>query len=603
MYQGIIIKPAPSDQPRDIDATSKYMLDLAHEGAKISHDDEGPMSGALNCAGDTRKDQLHELECQLRLHGDPRSSQAVSHQIMSYPDGCRPTRKQIERDLQVLLKKYGMEKHPLVWDAHGNTNNFHVHFLLSRISQFPDKNGGYPIADNGLIKKTSKESRKRGNAKIRVRTDWAACRQCAVAELNDLYGWGTQRNVRYTSDGTPIPRQAPKDAHSDKTRKGERKSGKKSKERQLSEIGRKVFRTAKSWQECDQVFACLSIEITFKTEATKIVGGYLTAPDGRKCAFSKCGPSCSYLDLAKRFGTPTPNDAANQDRCYLKPFQYKDHITHEEAKKRLLLIFKDAENWPTLFADIQAIGMHLERSGGGLIVKFNDGNDAIKCSEISNKYSLFKLEKTFGPCPLSKSSPSKRMALEQLVKDAEAILSRQIAQRHGLSWIIPALARDGIYIIKKPIPAGTSMNNLDCKSYYVLEREGLSVPITSIVEDKVGRPIYSMRLFEKLDANDERVKLAKMFAEQKRKLEELDRRCKPGGDLYEEYMPGGAASSPSLFIDKYGNLVHGDKQTHKAIDRGVGAALRRLDAMRDTPPLLGPFSGAQSPAPFGALKS
>lgn len=603
-YLGVIIKQAETDQPRDIIATARYMADLNNEGHKIPHDELGPLSGAMNCVSPDRTGQLREIDCMLKLHGNLKSTQAASHQIISYPHGTVPTRQQVERDIQILLKKYGMQDHCLVWDAHSNTDNFHVHILLSRVSLVPNKNGEYPIADNGLVKtKTTKEKTKSGKIRVRgPRTDWAACRQCAVAGLNNLYGWGTQRNVRYTPDGAPIKRQTHKDSQSDKTRVGERKSGKKSKERQLSEIGRKVFRTSKTWQECDQIFACLSIDVTFKTDAQKIVGGYLTAPDGRQCAFSKCGPGCSYPDLEKRFGIPKPNDAANPDGCYSKPFQYQDHITHEEAKKRLLPIFKDVSNWPTLIAEIQDMNMLLEKSGGGLVVKFNDGHDAIKCSDISNKFSLFKLEKTIGPCPLSKPSSSKRIALEQLNKDAEAIISKHIAQGHGLSWIIPALARDGIYIIKKPIPAGTTMNNIDCKSYYVVERDGISVPITSIAKDEYGRPLYSMHLFEKLDANDDTIKRVKVIAEQKRKLEEIDRRCKPGGDLYEEYILGGTSSSKSMFIDIYGNLVYGDKKTHKAVDRGVGAALRRLYAMRGMNQTLTPFSGSQSPSPSGALK-
>lgn len=194
------------------------------------------------------------------------------------------------------------------------------------------------------------------------------------------------------------------------------------------------------------------------------------------------------------------------------------------------------------------------------------------------------------------------MVQEQLIKDAEAILSKHIAQHHGLSWIIPALAREGVYIVKKPIPAGTSMNNVECKSYYVVERNGASVPVTSIAEDESGRPVYSMLLFEKLYMNDETLKRVKMLAEQKRKLEELDRQCKPGGDLYEEHMPGDAASAPSLFIDKYGNIVHGYRRIHRPVDRGAGDALHRLDAMRNMNPLPDPFSNGRGPAPSGVSK-
>lgn len=568
MYQGIIIKSAPSDQPRDIDATSKYMLDLANEGAKVPHDEAGPLSGSLNCVSDTRQSQLHELECQLRLHGNTRSTQAVSHQVMSYPDGCRPTRQQIERDLQVLLKKYGMESHPLIWDAHGNTKNFHVHFLLSRISQTPDKNGGYPIADGGLVKKTSKEVRKGREAIIRVRTDWAACRQCAVAELNETYGWGTQRNVRYTPDGKPIQRQDPKDPHSDKTRRGERKSGRKSRERQISETAQKIFASSKSWHECDQLFGSFALEMTFKTQHGKIVGGYITGPDNRKCSFSKCGPACSYPALEKRFGTPTPNDAACVNEYYLMPFEYQDLLTPQEVKKRLLPVFKDAKDWPTLSTGIQHQGMCLERSGGGLIVRFNDNSNSLKCSEISNKFSLSKLENLLGPCPIPKAAPAPTAptaptARELLIQDAKAILEKHVVQRHGLYWMESDFSRANIRFTQN-----TFQHHDDEHKYWAIERDGVSVPLSAIAKHADGKPVYTMWLLEKLDREDSRVQKSKMFAEQQRRTAIENKRWCMGGDLYEAYQREALQQKQSKIgkitffaaVAKFLSLKHSEKE-------------------------------------------
>lgn len=206
MENTVVIKPFPSEQPRDLSATSRYMSDIAHGGKKIPLDEDGqPMSGAINCVSTDRQDQLHEIETLLRLHGNPRSTQAAKHCMISYPEGIRPTREQIERDLKINLKKQGMDDHLLVWDAHNNTDHFHVHFLLCRVQPTPTPQGKYKLADNGIVKVTRKDKRGR----IRTRTDKAACRQSAIAEINELYGYGAE-GLMHDKDGNPQPRQKKK---------------------------------------------------------------------------------------------------------------------------------------------------------------------------------------------------------------------------------------------------------------------------------------------------------------------------------------------------------------------------------------------------------
>lgn len=557
MEATVVIKPFPSDQPRDLSATSRYMMDRDNDGAKVPLDDNGtPMSGAINCVSDDRSDQINEMETLLKLHGNPRSTQAAQHCVLSYPAGVRPTREQIERDLRINLKKQGMDDHLLIWDAHDNTDHFHVHFLLCRVVPYSEFDK-YPLANNGLVKVTRKD--KRGN--VRTRTDEAACRQSAIAEINELYGYGTD-GLTHDKDGKPQPRQKQKDRHSDRTRAGERKTGKKSKERQISEIAQKIFASSKSWRECDQIFASFAIEMTFKVKAGKIVGGYITGPDNRKCSFSKCGPGCAYPALEARFGIPSANDAACVNEYYLMPFEYKDLLTQEEVKKRLLSVFKDAQSWPHLLSDIQSLGMSLDRSGGGLIVRFNDNSDCIKCSEISNKFSLSKLEKTLGPCPIHKAAPAPT-ARDLLIQDAKAILEKHVPQGHGLHWIEPDLTHASIQIVQKTFPNDVGQQ----QNYWCLERGGVSVPLSSIAKSPNGNRI-TMRMLERLDDQDTTVLKVKRLEAQRRKFEEINRRCAPGGDLYELYIADAIQKKErkinhlSFFaaVAKFLNLKHSEKK-------------------------------------------
>jgi len=499
-YEGVIVKQVETEQPRDIDATVRYMLDLKNHGHKLAHDESGPLSGSMNCIAQDRKGQLREFNHYLRLHGNSRSTQAASHQLISYPEGVIPTRKQIERDLRIVLKKYGMQNHLLVWDAHGNTANFHVHFLLLRVSMTPDEKGEYLIAENGLVKKLEKK-------RDRIRTDWSACRQAAVAEISELYGVGIPRNVRRTPGGSLRQRSDPKDTLSDKTRIGERKRGTKSKERQLSEVMKVVFDLAATeasiskasfWHIADREFASRALELTFKAENGRVTGGYITGPDNRKCCFGKAGKGYSAPALIKRFGPPSPDDAAHHSEYDFEPFEYRHDLTVEEAKKRLQPVFREsieAGTWPLLIVGVQQQGMTLARSGGGLVILYNDGRDTIKASDVSNKYSLSKLEKVLGPCSLLKSAPAEPSKRDILIQDAEPILARHVRLGGRLSELQSNLSRANINIEKK-VYTNTDGERIP---YIVLVRDGIWVNLSQVARDSNKRAVYTMPLLKRLD--------------------------------------------------------------------------------------------------------
>ena len=409
-YNAVIIKQIATEGARDISATSRYMQKLQDEGHTAPTDKLGILSGAFNCVSLDRKGQLKEIDHYLKLHGNLKSKQAASHQLISYPAGFIPTRDQIERDVNILTSKYGMEDHLVVWDAHTDTANFHVHLLICRVSLAPDAEGKYPIANDGLVQKLCKEE----GRKDRLRTDWAGCRQAAIAGIAEAYGWSLPRNVRMTPDGKPLPRQNPKDRQSDRTRAGERKRGRKSKQRLLSEYAKKVFDSAaiesvafkkKFWSVANRDFMSVGIEQTLTiNEQREIHGAFLTGPDGQLCKFSNIGREYSINNLIKRFGLPSVKDLSQSMKDYIQqPFDYLDEITFEEAKKRLKPLFDEAvktKGWHVLLNLLSESGMWISRSGGGAVIKFNSGKDSIKLSEVSNKYSMKKLESIMGECPL-----------------------------------------------------------------------------------------------------------------------------------------------------------------------------------------------------------
>ncbi len=501
MNNTIIIKPFSTSEPRSLSATSNYMSDLKNEGAKIPVDEHGSMCGSFNCMSGDRAGQLQEMDELLTLYNNPNSTQAAQHGVMTYPSGCRPSRKEIVRDLKILLKKMGMSDHQFVWDAHDNTNNFHVHFLLCRVSPIPDKNGNYHLRDNGIVKVTRTDKKRN---RVRTRTDEAACRQAAISEINEYYGFSSG-NLTHSKDGTPTPTKKEKDRHTDKTRAGERKSGKQSRERQLSQVIKEVFDIAATkatisqesfWHIADVEFASRAIEMTIKTEDGKAIGGYVVGPGNRKCSFGKAGKEYTTPKLIQRFGPPQPGEEACVNEYEFQPFEYADLITMEEAKKRLIPAFKNAKDWHQLINDIEHLNMQLARSGGGLAITFNNGRDSTTASHVNNKFSLFYMEKILGPCPLPKNATQQPTKRDSLVQEAQAIIEDCVNMKQGLYFVQPALQAVGIKLVKKDFKTIDG----ELKNYFAIERYGISVPLSKIAQTQDGKPI-TMYLLKKMDEN------------------------------------------------------------------------------------------------------
>ncbi|SHN73388.1 relaxase/mobilization nuclease domain-containing protein, partial [Desulfovibrio litoralis] len=403
MSLNIIPKPAVN---RDLIKSSDYSQDLKHDGAKVPSDEYGKIMGGLNFSSNDRETQLIEMQAHLNLSVN-KEAKPLQHLVFSYAGGIRPTRQQVVSHLKEYLQILGMPNAFALFDCHENTEHFHVHVLLDRLAKTPDAKGRYKISDSGEFKVTSREKRKNGKVIIRTRTDESICRQVAIARICKTEGWEPP-NLTHDHLGKPILRINQKDTHSQPIISGERKSGKKSKQRQLAEVAKQIFDSAaiehkdtgeRFWAIADRMFAEKVIEITIKFFDDGKPGGIITGPDNRKCSFSKCGKKYSARSLIEKYGLPSNNDGACHNEYLLQPFEYKDLLTSEEIKKRLLPIFKNAKSWGSLIDTTTEFGK-IKRSGGGLVFIFNNNSDTIKFSKISNKYSLSRLEKLFGQCPL-----------------------------------------------------------------------------------------------------------------------------------------------------------------------------------------------------------
>ena len=473
MSLNIIPKPADDRVLKD---SSDYTNDIKHDHDKIPLDENGNLiSGGLNFSATGRDKNCREMDALLSKNRNSRA-RPLQHLVFSYEDKSRiPSHKQIRRHIRRYLKNVGMSDHMCLYDAHDNTDHFHVHVLLCRLAHEPDENGVYKIADNGLFKTP--------NEKGVLRTNEAVCRQATIAQVCRDEGWPPP-NLKYDTGGKPVP------GHQKKDRPG--RDGIPSKSDQLAAIGWEVFQTSKERREPVERLLELGIKVQLVQKAGKIVGAKLVANDGTSCGFAKMDPNKKGLFklLAKQFALASEDEYADPDR--VSPFQAEDQL-----RALMRPIFAEparfGDNWDYLIEAIGGHDAHIERSGGGLIVVLNGVK--VTTSSIGNRYSLSKLEKSLGPCPLPKSAPAQPSKRDLVIQDAEPILSHHVRLGGSLVELRDALAHADISIEKKVF------TNADGRRvpYFTLARDGVSVTLSQISKDADGRATYSLPMLERLD--------------------------------------------------------------------------------------------------------
>ncbi len=108
---------------------------------KVSH------SGSRNFISEKLDAQLNEMLAV--VDGAPRSSEPVSHWIVSWQAGETPTAAQLEEAVDIFIEEFGLKKHLVLYACHQNTRNIHLHLIINRIDTKTYRsikvNGGFDI--------------------------------------------------------------------------------------------------------------------------------------------------------------------------------------------------------------------------------------------------------------------------------------------------------------------------------------------------------------------------------------------------------------------------------------------------------------------------
>lgn len=145
----MIIKKIKSSMRRRGAETADYLRDAknAQPGEAFGPKAATAAHGAINCLSDDWESAAREIAVAERAYeGD---GNAVSHWVLSWPEGERPTPAQERQAWEIFLRHQGMEGHPLVFSGHDDTGCYHSHGLVSRLKPEPDADGRYRIQHFG----------------------------------------------------------------------------------------------------------------------------------------------------------------------------------------------------------------------------------------------------------------------------------------------------------------------------------------------------------------------------------------------------------------------------------------------------------------------
>ena len=94
---------------------------------KVAH------AGSRNFLTSTHNGQ--KMEMIALAEESVRSKMPVQHWIFSWQEGEQPTREQVDEDVDIFLRHMGLTGHQTVYALHYDTDNYHLHIAVNRMSE------------------------------------------------------------------------------------------------------------------------------------------------------------------------------------------------------------------------------------------------------------------------------------------------------------------------------------------------------------------------------------------------------------------------------------------------------------------------------------
>jgi len=126
---GYVLNVERQHQPADPASWTRlnaYILDTAHQGEKVA------WARATNCEANDPGWAVKEILATQARNTRSRSDKNY-HLVVSFPEGERPTRAQIEDIEDRVCAALGFEEHQRVSAVHQNTDNWHLHVAINKV--------------------------------------------------------------------------------------------------------------------------------------------------------------------------------------------------------------------------------------------------------------------------------------------------------------------------------------------------------------------------------------------------------------------------------------------------------------------------------------
>jgi hypothetical protein len=278
----------------------------------------------------------HQAEMTALAEDATKSTNPITHWMMSWRQGEKPSHEQVEQAIDILMEELELKDHQVIYALHQDTDNIHLHLAVNRVH--PD---------------TLKVIKSGGGFDIDIA-------QRAIAKIEDLQGWQREERGRYqVVDGQTkriqhVPRSTKEPGQI--AQQIESHQGIKSAERMAIETGADLIRAAHSWDDLHDSLADRGMR--YEQYGT---GAYLYVGE-TKLKASSAGRDCSLPQVQKRLGAyqqpprglnVQPSQPQLMDNLPPKKREYFEQRLKQSSKKRPSIEVKDRhiEEWRKLKED------------------------------------------------------------------------------------------------------------------------------------------------------------------------------------------------------------------------------------------------------------
>lgn len=179
-------------------------------------------TGSLGMTFDNEEAQVSEMA---GLAAKAKSGDPVNHFVLSWPSHEQPTPAQLHEAAKIFVREIGMDGHQVVYGAHQNTENCHLHLAINRVSP-----------ETGKVVKINQGFDRRAAAK-------------AICTIEHLQGWTPEKNAMYRmTENGPALVEGREKSLSQGAQDAEKKHGNLSLERRAKGLAPEIS-LATSWQD------------------------------------------------------------------------------------------------------------------------------------------------------------------------------------------------------------------------------------------------------------------------------------------------------------------------------------------------------------------